>query len=90
MKYISTRGGTEPIEFMDAVMCGLATDGGLLLPESLPDIHTKLSDWKDLSYPNLAFEVISLFATDIPTADLKDLIQRSYRDLPPQRSHPNG
>ena len=36
MKYISTRGGIEPVSFKDAVMMGLATDGGLLLPESFP------------------------------------------------------
>ncbi len=78
MKYISTRGGMEPIEFMDAVMCGLAPDGGLVLPERLPDVRHKLGTWKDLSYQDLALEVFSLFATDIPEPDLKALIQQSY------------
>jgi threonine synthase len=36
MRYISTRGGIKPIGFSDAVMMGLADDGGLLLPETLP------------------------------------------------------
>ena len=40
MRYISTRGGIQPIPFKDAVMMGLATDGGLLLPESYPQITT--------------------------------------------------
>ncbi|MCK4378826.1 MAG: hypothetical protein KAW01_05755, partial [Deltaproteobacteria bacterium] len=35
MKYISTRGGITPVNFTDAVMMGLATDGGLLLPETI-------------------------------------------------------
>ena len=78
MKYISTRGQMEPIEFQDAVMTGLAPDGGLLLPESLPNIGNKLEAWSKLSYTELAFEVISLFATDVPANDLKKLINDSY------------
>jgi threonine synthase len=78
MKYISTRGQMEPIEFMDAVMCGLAPDGGLLLPETLPQVADQFEEWKDLSYQELAFEVISLFATDIPEADLAELVTDSY------------
>ncbi len=78
MKYISTRGQMKPIEFQDAVMTGLAPDGGLLLPESLPDVGNKLEEWAELSYQELAFEIISLFATDIPPADLAELITDSY------------
>lgn len=78
MKYVSTRGQMTPIGFQDAVMTGLAPDGGLLLPESLPNIEHKLNAWSTLSYQELAFEVISLFATDIPSADLKKLINDSY------------
>ncbi|WP_136081254.1 threonine synthase [Pontiella desulfatans] len=78
MKYISTRGQMAPIGFQDAVMTGLAPDGGLLLPESLPDVSDRLEAWSKLSYTELAFEVISLFATDIPAADLKKLIDDSY------------
>ena len=68
----------EPVGFLDAVMTGLAPDGGLLLPESLPDVSGKLLAWKDLSYQELAFEIMSLFATDLPPADLKALIEKSY------------
>ncbi len=78
MNYISTRGQMEPIGFQDAVMTGLAPDGGLLLPETLPDVGGKLEAWSKLSYQELAFEVISLFATDIPADDLKKLINDSY------------
>ncbi len=85
MNYISTRGTISPIGFKDAVMMGLATDGGLLLPETLPAIdRKKLESWRTLSYQELAFEVISLFADDIPATDLKDLIDRSYATF----SHP--
>ncbi len=79
MNYISTRGGIAPISFTEAVMMGLATDGGLLLPTSFPEISdTQLTAWRTLSYPELAFEVISLFATDIPRADLRELVNKSY------------
>ncbi len=78
MKYISTRGRMEPVEFQDAVMTGLAPDGGLLLPERLPDLSDKLESWASLSYTDLAYEVMRLFATDIPEDDLRDLIVRSY------------
>ncbi len=79
MKYISTRGGIEPVPFKEAVMMGLATDGGLLLPDSIPHLTRETLDaWSRLSYRELAFKVISLFATDIPEADLASLINRSY------------
>lgn len=79
MRYISTRGGIEPIPFKQAVMMGLATDGGLLLPQSYPQITAQqLEEWRKLSYPELAFEIISRFIDDIPAAALKSLIDRSY------------
>lgn len=79
MKYISTRGGIEPISFKDAVMMGLATDGGLLLPQSIPLLSTKILDsWRTLPYRELALRIISLFADDIPEDDLRGLINRSY------------
>lgn len=79
MKYISTRGGIEPISFKEAVMMGLATDGGLLLPETIPPVDRRtLESWRNLSYRELAFQVISLFCDDIPSHDLKLLINRSY------------
>ncbi len=80
MKYISTRGGIDPIPFSEAVMMGLATDGGLLLPESIPDVGSKLADWAELSYQDLALEVMACFIDDddIPRSDLQELINRSY------------
>jgi threonine synthase len=85
MKYISTRGGIDPISFQDAVMMGLARDGGLLLPETLPAItQEKLNAWRNLPYQYLALEVLSLFIDDIPRIDLDELVERSYSTF----SHP--
>ncbi len=79
MRYISTRGGIAPITFKDAVMMGLASDGGLLLPQSYPAVsREKLESWRKLTYAELAFEIISLYVSDIPAEDLKSLINRSY------------
>ncbi|MDD2900165.1 MAG: threonine synthase [Desulfuromonadaceae bacterium] len=79
MRYISTRGGISPINFKDAVMMGLASDGGLLLPQFYPSIsREQLESWRTLNYSELAFEVISRYVEDISPRDLKALINRSY------------
>jgi len=78
MKYISTRGGVEPIGFQQAVLMGLADDGGLLIPQAVPDAAGRLGAWRGLDYPALAFEVMRLFATDVPEDDLRELIGRTY------------
>ena len=79
MRYISTRGGINPIPFKDAIMMGLASDGGLLLPQSYPTVtREQLESWRKLTYAELAFEVISRYVGDIPASDLKNLIIRSY------------
>jgi len=78
MKYISTRGQIDPIDFQQAVLMGLADDGGLVIPQSIPDVRDRLDGWRKLSYRELAFEVIRLFATDIPEQNLRELIDRTY------------
>lgn len=79
MQYISTRGGIAPISFSEAVMMGLATDGGLLLPRNIPRVGADtLSSWAKLSYAELAFEVMSRFIEEIPASDLRTLINESY------------
>jgi len=79
MKYISTRGIVTPISFKETVMMGLATDGGLLLPEVIPSVgETELSAWRALSYQELALAVFSLFIHDLPPEEIKKLIDRSY------------
>ncbi|ORJ63426.1 threonine synthase [Geothermobacter hydrogeniphilus] len=79
MQYLSTRGRVNGLSFKQAVMMGLADDGGLLLPAEIPRVNSgELEAWSRLAYPELAFQIISRYATDIPAADLKDLIDRSY------------
>ncbi|REJ15398.1 MAG: threonine synthase [Paenibacillaceae bacterium] len=80
MKYISTRGGVAPIGFTDAILMGLADDGGLLVPEQLPRLSDDaLKAWRSLSYPELALELLALFMEeDIPRDELKRLVDSSY------------
>jgi len=79
MDYISTRGGISPIPFKEAVMMGLATDGGLLLPERLPQVNMETLDrWHSFSFQQLAAEIFRLFITDIEAPQLDKLISRSY------------
>jgi threonine synthase len=79
MQYLSTRGGISPISFTKAVMMGLATDGGLLLPRNIPRIGSEtFSSWSELSYPELAYEIMSRFIDDVPGSDLRDIINASY------------
>lgn len=79
MNYISTRGGMAPQPFSDILLEGLAPDGGLAVPEQLPQISAEtLESWRGLSYADLAFEVLSRFATDIPAEDLRGLTRAAY------------
>lgn len=79
MNYISTRGGMAPQPFSDILLEGLAPDGGLAVPEQLPQISAEtLESWRGLPYADLAFEVLSRFATDIPAEDLRRLTHAAY------------
>ena len=79
MRYISTRGHAAPQSFCDILLGGLAPDGGLYLPESYPQIgRDELDAWRQLSYADLAYEILAKFITDIPAADLKALVAKTY------------
>ncbi|KAL2823338.1 threonine synthase [Aspergillus cavernicola] len=78
-KYLSTRGGDYDLSFETVVLKGLAADGGLFLPHEVP-IAEDWRSWKDLSYQELALKIFSLYisTSEIPTNDLKAIIDRSY------------
>jgi threonine synthase len=61
-------------------MMGLATDGGLLLPEQIPSIsEQERAGFRSMEYPELAYHIIKRFVgDDIPAGDLREIIQRSY------------
>ena len=95
MRYVSTRGQTSPLSFSEAVATGLAPDGGLLVPESLPEIGDLLSSWAGLDYASLCERFFQLFATDLPKKELRAMIGQAYGgfdhpDIAPLRSIGEG
>ena len=86
MKYISTRGDKTERSFCEILLEGLAPDGGLYLPTSYPQVDdATLTRWRGLygngrpgGYADLAFEILSLYITDIPAADLRALAHKTY------------
>ena len=78
MNYVSTRGGGCPLTFQDAVLAGQAEDGGLLVPEELPDLSAEIDGWRELGFVDVAFEVIRRFAPDIDPDVLRSMLQASF------------
>jgi threonine synthase len=75
MLYVSTRGNAPARRFSEILLEGLAPDGGLYVPESFPKVDLALL--RDLSYPDLAYALLSKFIDDIP--DLKSIVQKTYQ-----------
>ncbi|HQL21083.1 MAG TPA: threonine synthase [Opitutaceae bacterium] len=85
MRFLSSRGQTPVLGFSDAVATGLAPDGGLYLPETLPNLSGELARFEKLNYAELCFEFFKHFATDIPQETLRAIIAQSYTKF----SHPD-
>jgi threonine synthase len=81
VKYISTRGDATERSFCEILLEGLAPDGGLYLPTVYPSIDdATLTRWRGLGYAELAFEILSLYIDDIPTADLRRIVHSTYTE----------
>ena len=81
MKYKSTRGEVSNLTFREALFSGFLSDGGILLPEVIPNISTEqLKSWRKLSYPDLAKRIIPLFVdeTEIPSQHLNKLLDAAF------------
>ena len=79
MRYVSTRGGMAPQTFTQILLGGLCPDGGLAVCESYPRVGAaELAAWRELSYAELAYEILHKFCDDIPAADLKALCAQTY------------
>ena len=65
--------------FEDAVMMGLADDGGLLVPNDLPFVESNLDKWRLLSFTELSLEIMLLFTSGrIPREELMRMVKQSY------------
>ena len=80
MKYISTRGQAPAVNFEEVLLTGLAPDGGLYVPEQLPQFSQKeIAGWSDLGYTDLAYKIVQPFVDEcIPADDLKKIIDQTY------------
>jgi len=77
--YVSTRGGGKPQAFTEILLEGLAPDGGLFVPEAFPRLGSAdLAAMRGMSYRELALAILSRFADDIPPAELRALVERTY------------
>jgi len=91
IRYKSTRGGATGLTFEQAVFEGLAPDGGLMVPDDIPDVSKTYKSWKNLSFADLAFEIASLFCgeDEVPHSDLREIMQRSYKTFNHERVVPS-
>lgn len=78
MNYLSTRGDRKPRTFSQAVLEGLASDGGLLVPEELPDFTGSYQNWLDLEYSELAYRVLAPMACDLDEPTLRSCCRQAY------------
>ncbi|KAL0946184.1 hypothetical protein HGRIS_012445 [Hohenbuehelia grisea] len=81
MKYFSTRGDAKTLSFEETVLTGLASDGGLYIPEHIPQLPSDWqTQWKSYSFQELSVAVLSLYISpeEISPSDLRSLVQKSY------------
>jgi len=80
VKYISTRGQAPALEFEDVLLTGLASDGGLYVPETLPEYSLdEIRSWRGLPYHELAFRIIQPFvAGAVSDDDLAAMLKETY------------
>lgn len=84
--YQSTRGQSPELSFKEVVLAGLAPDGGLYVPKTLPKFtHEQIAGWQGLDYPSLVAEILTPFCDDI---DIKKLADKAYASFRHQETAP--
>ena len=78
MIYVSTRDGQERATASQAILKGLANDGGLFVPERIPALDVPLSKLGDMTYQQTAYEVMKQYLTDFSEEELKSCIAKAY------------
>lgn len=79
MKFLSTRNSNLKISSREAIINGIAEDGGLFVPESFPTFD--ITKHLNLSYTELAHKILSLYLTDFDRDELLDIIEKSYKSF---------
>ncbi|MDE6208489.1 MAG: threonine synthase [Lachnospiraceae bacterium] len=75
--YKSTR-SDQTVTASQAILKGLASDGGLFVPVTLPKLNVNIEDLKDMSYQEVAYAVMKEFLTDFTEEELKNCINKAY------------
>ena len=78
--YQSTRGKETGVTASQAILKGLAEDGGLFMPTEIPVLSIPMKELAGMSYQETAYEVMKLFLTDYTEEELKDCIAKAYDD----------
>lgn len=78
MVYVSTRDGEEQVTASQAILKGLAKDGGLFVPVSVPKLDKSLAELSRMNYQQVAYEVMKLYLTDFTEEELKSCIAKAY------------
>ena len=78
LMYQSTRSEGTKVTASQAILKGLADDGGLFVPVSIPKLDISLEEISKMTYQETAYEVMKLFFTDFTEAELKTCIERAY------------
>jgi len=81
MQYVSTRKHCDPASFFEAFANGMAPDGGLYVPEALPNFPADLVSEESEPYPALAVDVLELFDTDHSPDEVFRLVDKSYSNF---------
>jgi threonine synthase len=83
MKYISTRGQAPALDFEQVLLTGLASDGGLYVPETLPTFSAAdIEAMAAMDYPQLAERIIAPFVDDcVPAPELRAILQETYAEF---------
>ena len=76
--YSSTRNAKEKVTASQAILKGLADDGGLLVPDRIPSLDVTIDELADMNYQETAYAVMKQFLTDFTEEELKDCIQKAY------------
>jgi len=78
MFYYSTRGDKTAYKASEAIIKGLANDGGLFVPETIPALPKQLSDYSKMSYQEVALSILGAFLDDYTTEELKYCVENAY------------
>ena len=78
INYVSTRNGKDEYTASQAILKGLADDGGLFVPTSIPKLDVSLEDLAVMTYQQVAYEVLKLFLTDFTKEELEHCINSAY------------